>query len=112
MVIRRFVATRCLYIQVLTYTFFYKLSFLSVELCEDALMTGMVAGAAGFARKFSEFRICRKWFVFYGQTVGDMNKTHNANMIENIFVQLCTGSSVTTGTSHFPQRWIIPIAAF
>ena len=27
------------------------------------------------------------FFVFYGQTVGDMNKTHNTNMIENIFLQ-------------------------
>ena len=27
------------------------------------------------------------FFVFYGKTVGDMKKTHNTNMIENIFVQ-------------------------
>ena len=29
------------------------------------------------------------FFMFYGQTVGDMNKTHNTNMIENNFVQFC-----------------------
>ena len=27
------------------------------------------------------------FFVFYGQTVGDMNKTHNTNMIEDMFLQ-------------------------
>ena len=28
-------------------------------------------------------------FLSYAETVGDMNKIHNINMIENIFVQIC-----------------------
>ena len=37
------------------------------------------------------------FFVLFRRTVGDMDKTHNTNMIENIFVQFCKFS--------FFDRW-------